>query len=110
MAGLKDLIVNGTTRLVGRLYVNDSTVVSNLNADMVDGKHASDFSLSGHNHDGRYLRYEGWWTSGNGNNANNGEGMVFAYTDHNVPGPNWGILTTFSYERGSSYKFQIFSN
>lgn len=55
MAGLKDLIVNGTTRLIGRLYVNDSTLVSNLNADLLDGKHASEFSLSGHNHDSKYV-------------------------------------------------------
>lgn len=77
-----------------------------------DGGHKAltDFVLSDHNHDGRYLRYEGWWTDGNGNNANNANGMVFVYKGHNVPGPNWGILTTFDYQYNSAYKMQLFSN
>lgn len=66
-------------------------------------------SLPSHNHDGRYLRYEGWWTDGNGNNVNDAEGMTFVYQSHGSPS-GWGVLTTFSYERGSSYKMQLFSN
>lgn len=33
---------------------DNDIVVANLNADMVDGKHASDFSLATHNHDAVY--------------------------------------------------------
>lgn len=73
-------------------------------------KALTDFTLSDHNHDGHYLRYEGWWTSGNGNNANNANGMLFVYKNHNVPGPNWGILTTFDYQYNSAYKMQLFSD
>ena len=73
----------------------------------ITGKPSS-FSPSDHNHDGRYLQYNGWWTSGNGNNADNANGMVFAYSNHNVP-TGWGILTTFDYQYNSSYKMQLFS-
>lgn len=40
-------VSSGTAPLV----ITSPTNVSNLNADYVDGYHASDFSLSGHNHD-----------------------------------------------------------
>jgi hypothetical protein len=59
--------------------------------------------------DGRYLRYEGWWTDGNGNNVNDAEGMTFVYQSHGAP-HGWGVLTTFSYQRGSAYKMQLFSD
>ena len=82
----------------------DATGVSTL-----WGKIKSSFASSGHNHDGRYLQYAGWWSSGNGNNADDATGMVFAYSNHNVPS-GWGILTTFEYQRSSGYKMQLFSN
>lgn len=44
MATLKDLLVAGPTRLIGKLFVNDATLVTNLNADMLDGKHASELT------------------------------------------------------------------
>lgn len=81
----------------------DATGVSTL-----WGKIKSSFASTGHNHDGRYLQYDGWWTSGNGNNADNATGMVFAYSDHNVP-TGWGILTTFEWQHNSSYRMQLFS-
>lgn len=59
--------------------------------------------------DGRYLRYEGWWSSGSGQNVNDAEGMIFVYSDHGSPS-GWGVLSTFSYERGSGYKMQLFSD
>lgn len=37
------------------LRVNSPALVSNLNADRVDGKNAGDFAASAHNHDDRYL-------------------------------------------------------
>jgi hypothetical protein len=37
------------------LKVNSTTRVANLNADLVDGKHASNFATSGHSHTGVYL-------------------------------------------------------
>ena len=56
--------------------------------------------------DGRYLRYNGWWNSGSGQNVNNALGMVFAYSDHGAPG-GWGITTTFECVMDSSYRFQM---
>lgn len=44
-----DLIVNGTTTLNAVTKVGTAMVV-NLNADMLDNKHASDFALAVHNH------------------------------------------------------------
>jgi hypothetical protein len=38
--------------------VADGTVCSTLNADKLDGYHASAFALSGHNHDGRYVKLD----------------------------------------------------
>jgi hypothetical protein len=43
---LKSTIATGTAPLT----VASTTVVSNLSADMVDGKHASDFALASHTH------------------------------------------------------------
>ena len=56
MAKVKDLLVNGSSRFIGKIYASDqfisqvangtapfvvssSTVVANLNADMTDGLH-----------------------------------------------------------------------
>lgn len=85
-----------------------SSVNSNSYVLLAGGsyKALSDFSMA-HSHP--YLAYNGWWTSGNGNNANNASGMVFAYSNHNVPN-SWGILTTFDYQLNSSYRFQLFAN
>jgi len=86
-----------TSQNIGSQHV--SYADSAGNADTLDNIDSSGF-----------LRYMGWWTDGNGNNANNATGMVFAYNTHNVPGPNWGVLTTLSESLNSSYKFQLFSN
>lgn len=37
------------------MAVNSKVRVANLNADMVDGRHAGTFAAAGHNHDERYL-------------------------------------------------------
>ena len=58
--------------------------------------------------DGRYLRYEGWWSSGSGQNVDNANGMTFVYGDHGSPN-GWGILCTFDYTYNSDYKFQLFA-
>lgn len=39
----------------GEVPVSNATVCTNLNADMLDGLHAGDFSQSAHNHDGDYI-------------------------------------------------------
>ena len=77
-------------------------------ADKLDGYHANDFATAGHTHDGRYLRYEGWWSSGSEQNVDNANGMTFVYGDHGSPN-GWGILCTFDYTYNSSYKFQLFA-
>ena len=77
-------------------------------ADKLDGYHANDFATAGHTHDGRYLRYEGWWSSGSGQNVDNANGMTFVYGDHGSPN-GWGILCTFDYTYNSDYKFQLFA-
>ena len=46
MATLKDLLVSGPSRFVGRIFVNDDTLVTNLNADMLDGRHGSEYALT----------------------------------------------------------------
>ena len=68
----------------------------------------SDFATAGHTHDGRYLRYEGWWSSGSGQNVDDANGMTFVYRDHGSPN-GWGILCTFDYSYNSDYKFQLFA-
>ena len=68
----------------------------------------SDFATAEHTHDGRYLRYEGWWSSGSGQNVDDANGMTFVYRDHGSPN-GWGILCTFDYTYNSGYKFQLFA-
>ena len=69
-------------------------------------KAVSDFATSGHTHDGRYLRYEGWWSDNSSQNVNDSLGMNFTYTKHGAP-HHWGTTVTFEYERGSSYRLQL---
>ena len=59
-----------------------------------------------------YLPYNGWWSSGNGLDVNNANGMIFAYANHkNSPFSSaWGIITTFDYTYNSDYKFQLAAN
>lgn len=64
------------------------------------------FTPSDHNHDGRYLRYEGRWNDGSGQNVNDSLGMNFTYTSHGAP-HHWGTTVTFECERGSSYRLQL---
>ena len=77
-------------------------------ADKLDGYHANDFATAGHTHDERYLRYEGLWSSGSGQNVDDANGMTFVYGDHGSPN-SWGILCTFDYSYNSGYKFQLFA-
>ena len=56
--------------------------------------------------DGRYLRYEGWWNDGSGQNVNDSCGMNFTYTSHGAP-HHWGTTVTFECDRGSSYRLQL---
>lgn len=64
-------------------------------SDKLDGYHSTAF-----------LRYEGWWTSGDGHNVNNATGMIFSYTSHGAPA-HWGTTATFEYSRGSGYNLQL---
>ena len=59
--------------------------------------------------DPRYLRYSGWWTSGSGQNVNDATGMIFAYSNHGLPG-SWGVVTTLDYATNSAYKHQIYGD
>lgn len=52
---------NGDIRSRGIIYCNNivgngTTLSTNLNADLLDGKHASSFAASGHNHDSTYFK------------------------------------------------------
>lgn len=47
-------VVTGTAPLI----VDSTTLVTNLNADLVDGQHASDFATASHDHDAVYLRLD----------------------------------------------------
>lgn len=66
----------------------------------------SDFATSGHTHDVRYLRYEGWWSDGSGQNINDSLGMNFTYTSHGAP-HHWGTTVTFEASRNSGYRLQL---
>lgn len=61
---------------------------------------------------GSYLPYNGWWSSGSGQDVNDANGMIFAYANHkNSPFSSaWGIITTFDYTYNSAYKFQLAAN
>lgn len=43
----------------GAMQINNSTLVFSLNADLLDGNHASAFATAGHNHSGVYLPVAG---------------------------------------------------
>lgn len=47
---IEEKVPQGTSPFI----IDSTTVVPNLNADQLDGKHASDFSLSTHNHNETY--------------------------------------------------------
>lgn len=59
-----------------------------------------------------YLPYNGWWSSGSGQDVNDANGMIFAYANHkNSPFSSaWGIITTFDCIYNSKYKFQLAAN
>ena len=71
-------------------------------------KPLSEFQLG----NGSYLPYNGWWSSGSGQDVNDANGMIFAYANHkNSPFSSaWGIITTFDYTYNSAYKFQLAAN
>lgn len=71
-------------------------------------KPLSEFQLGS----GSYLPYNGWWSSGSGQDVNDANGMIFAYANHkNTPFSSaWGIITTFDYTYNSNYKFQLAAN
>ena len=71
-------------------------------------KPLSEFQLGS----GSYLPYNGWWSSGSGQDINDANGMIFAYANHkNTPFSSaWGIITTFDYTYNSDYKFQLAAN
>lgn len=71
-------------------------------------KPLSEFKLGGTS----YLPYNGWWSSGSGQDVNDANGMIFAYANHkNTPFSSaWGIITTFDYTYNSAYKFQLAAN
>ena len=87
-------VASGTSPFV----IISSTVNANLNADLLDGYHESAF-----------LRYSGWWNSGSGQKVDNASGMIFAYSDHGLPG-SWGVVTTFDYSKNSAYRHQIYGD
>lgn len=59
------------------LVIESTTLVVNLNADMLDGLHASDLALVGHNHSGTYLPLVGGSLSGEVTFSDDGEGLTF---------------------------------
>lgn len=57
-----------------------------------------------------YLKYNGWWDgSDNSLNVNNASGMIFAYSNHGLPG-YWGVVTTLEYQYNAAYKHQIYGD
>lgn len=54
-----DGITVGGTVAATALTVTSDTVVTNLNADRLDGLHKEDFALAGHNHDSAYVNVGG---------------------------------------------------
>ena len=94
---------NGTVLQIKQ--ANDNNDIVNVVAGdlRVNG---TSVSLSGHNHDGRYLQYNGWWNSNDSHNVDDASGMIFSYTNHGAPG-GWGTTVTFEYALNSSYRLQL---
>lgn len=57
---LESTVATGTAPLT----VASTTAVSNLNADLLDGNHASAFALSGHTHQNLIFKFDGGTTEG----------------------------------------------
>ena len=72
---------------------------SGLDADLLDGKHASDFAISGHNHDSSYLRLTGDTLTGKLTIKTNYFGNQLAL-DRGYDGGTWGPSITF-YNNGT---------
>lgn len=91
---------DGSSRATIDANVNGTATNANSagNADKLDGYHESSF-----------LRYSGVWPDGSGQNINDASGMVFAYSNHGLPGA-WGIVTTFGGYKDSSYHHQIYGD
>lgn len=99
-----------------RIYPNGKVFATGFKKDGSDDSYVllgggghkliSDFATASHNHDGRYLKYEGLWTSGSDQNIDDSLGINFTYTSHGAP-HHWGTTVTFEYERGSSYRLQL---
>lgn len=78
-------------------------------SDTLEGHASSYFATSGHTHDSSYLKYSGSWDGGETHDSTTATGMVFAYSNHGVPGV-WGTLTTFAPNSGSSYNLQLYGD
>lgn len=83
---IKSTVATGTAPF----DIASTTAVANLNADLLDGKHASDFSLTSHNHDGTYepadttiLKDADIGVTVQGYNANTVVDASYVHTDNN---------------------------
>jgi len=78
-----NLVVNGTTTLNGITKIG-TTMVTNLNADLLDGNHASAFALASHTHPYQPLDTDLTYIA-----ALTGNGRLVRYVDN-----SWGLETT----------------
>ena len=84
--------------------MSNTNMVTNLNADLLDGNHASAFATAGHTHS-NYLERLAWWSYSDSHNVDNlTTGTTFAYSSHNAP--TTGTIVAFSCTYGT-YQLQL---
>lgn len=70
--------------IAGTVQITSTTAVTNLNADLLDGNHASAFATAGHNHAGVYLPVAG--TAADSSLLQGNAASAFATAGHNHSG------------------------
>jgi hypothetical protein len=88
-------------------HTNNVGPNSGLDADLLDGKHADDFSLATHKHDDRYLKLSGGALTGDVNFANDQQGIVW---NRNSNGASIKFYNTSDIDNSSRLEFQTRDN
>lgn len=87
----------GYLALSGHLTCGDTTLCTNLNADLLDGTHSSGFAASGHKHDSDYLKLTGGTLSG----ALNVQGRLQSSGNQSMAA--WGIVGISFYSAAATF-------
>ena len=88
-------------------HTNNVGSGSGLDADLLDGKEAAEFSLIAHNHDTRYLKLSGGALTGDVNFSNDQQGIVW---NRNTDGASIKFYNTGDSDNTSRLEFQTTDN